>query len=193
MSKKQKQAAAPGPGPRKRRPGSIAAITGTVLLVLALIAVLTYQPSKHQTPVAPPTTTPTTQHGAYDFVKEGEVRFQTPKQDFIAAIDVELAQDDSKRQIGLMYRDKLAENQGMLFIFEGDDTRAFWMKNTVLSLDMIFVNSKDEIVTIHKNTTPYSEQSYVSSKPAQFVIEVNAGYTDRHKVSVGDRIVWSRL
>ena len=191
MSKKQKQTQTQTSPAQKRNPKSIAAIAGTVLLILALIAVLTYQPSKQPAPSTTPSTT-TSQQGAYDFVKQGEVRFQTAKQDFIAALDVELAQDDTKRQLGLMYRDKLGENQGMLFIFEGDDARAFWMKNTVLSLDMIFVNSKDEIVTIHKNTTPYSEQSYVSSKPAQFVIEVNAGYTDRHKVSVGDHIVWNR-
>jgi uncharacterized membrane protein (UPF0127 family) len=190
MSKKQKQPQTTTP--QKRNPKSYAAITGTVLLIVALIAVLTYQPPKKPAPITQPSTT-TTQQGAYDFVKQGEVRFQTAKQDFIAAIDVELAQDESKRELGLMYRDRLSENQGMLFVFDGDDTRAFWMKNTVLSLDMIFVNSKDEIVTIHKNTTPYSEQSYVSSKPARFVIEVNAGYTDRHKISVGDRIVWNRL
>lgn len=190
MSKKQKPAEPPRP--QKRNTKSIAAVTGTVVLILALIAVLTYQPSNKPAPITQPSTT-TTQTGVYEFVKQAEVRFQTGKQDFISAIDVELAQDESKRQLGLMYRDKLAENQGMLFIFEGDETRAFWMKNTVLPLDMIFVNSKDEIVTIHKNTTPYSEQSYASSKPAQFVIEVNAGYTDRHKISVGDRIVWNRF
>jgi hypothetical protein len=189
MSKKQKQAEAPRPP--KRNTKSIAAVAGTILLILALIAALTYRPSNKPAPITQPTTT--TQTGAYEFVKQGEVRFQTAKQDFISAIDVELAQDESKRQLGLMYRDKLAENQGMIFIFEGDEIRSFWMKNTVLPLDMIFVNSKDEIVTIHKNTTPYSEQSYSSSKPAQFVIEVNAGYTDRHKISVGDHIVWNRF
>lgn len=190
MSKKQK--AAEAPRPQKRNTKSIAAVAATVLLILALIAVLTYQPSNKPAPITQQPTT-TTQAGAYEFVKQGEVRFQSAKQDFISAIDVELAQDESKRQLGLMYRDKLEETQGMLFIFDGDETRAFWMKNTVLSLDMIFVNSKDEIVTIHKNTTPYSEQSYVSSKPARFVIEVNAGYADRHKISVGDRIVWNRF
>jgi uncharacterized membrane protein (UPF0127 family) len=189
MSKKQKPVEAPRP--QKRNAKSITAVAGTVLLIIALIAVLTYQPSNKPAPIIQPPTT--TQTGAYEFVKQGEVRFQTAKQDFISAIDVELAQDESKRQLGLMYRDKLAENQGMLFIFEGDEERAFWMKNTVLSLDMIFVNSKDEIVTIHKNTTPYSEQSYASTKPAQFVVEVNAGYTDRHKISIGDHIVWNRF
>jgi uncharacterized membrane protein (UPF0127 family) len=190
MSRKQKQVEAPRPP--KKNTKSIAAVAGTVVLILALIAVLTYQPSSKPTPITQPPAM-TTQTGAYEFVKQGEVRFQTAKQDFISALDVEIAQDDSKRQLGLMYRDKLAENQGMLFIFERDEERAFWMKNTVLPLDMIFANSKDEIVTIHKNTTPYSEQSYASTKPAQFVIEVNAGYADRHKISVGDRIVWNRF
>lgn len=190
MSRKQKSAEVPRP--QKRNTKSIAAVAGTVLLILALIAVLTYQPSNKPAPITQQPIT-TMQMGAYEFVKQGEVRFQTAKQEFISTIDVELAQDESKRQLGLMYRDKLADNQGMLFIFEGDEARAFWMKNTVLPLDMIFVNSKDEIVTIHKNTTPYSEQSYASSKPAQFVIEVNAGYIDRHKISVGDHIVWNRF
>ena len=190
MSKKHRQVQAPQP--QKKNPKSIAAVAGTVLLILALIAVLTYQPSNKPVPI---TQTPPTnpQPGAYEFVKQGEVRFQTAKQDFITAIDVELAQDESKRQLGLMYRDKLAENQGMLFVFEGDEDRSFWMKNTVLSLDIIFVNGKNQIVTIHKNTTPYSEQSYASTKPAQYVVEVNAGYTDKHKISVGDHITWSRF
>jgi len=190
MSKKHKQVQAPQP--QKKNPKSIVAVAGTVLLILALIAVLTYQPSNKPVPI---TQTPPTnpQPGAYEFVKQGEVRFQTAKQDFITAIDVELAQDESKRQLGLMYRDKLAENQGMLFVFEGDEDRSFWMKNTVLSLDIIFVNGKNQIVTIHKNTTPYSEQSYASTKPAQYVVEVNAGYTDKHKISVGDHIAWNRF
>lgn len=178
--------------PANRNPKTTAAVAGTILLILALIAVLTYRPSNKSMPVTNPSTT-AQQPGAYEFVKQGEVRFLTAKQDFVAAIDVELAQDDGKRQLGLMYRDKLAENQGMLFVFEDEVTRAFWMKNTVLPLDMIFVNGRNEIVTIHKNTTPYSEQSYESTKPARYVIEVNAGFTDRHKISVGDRIAWSQL
>lgn len=143
------------------------------------------------TPPQPPPTNP--QLGAYEFVKQGEVRFLTPKQDLITTTDVEVAQEDSKRQLGLMYRDRIGENQGILFVFEDDEPRSFWMKNTVLPLDMIFVNGRNEIVTIHKNTTPYSEQSYASTKPAKYVVEVNAGFSDRHKISVGDRIAWSRF
>jgi len=117
----------------------------------------------------------------------------TSKQVFITAIDVELAQSEADRQLGLMYRDKMAENQGMLFVFEDETVRSFWMKNTVLSLDMIFVNTKNEIVTIHKSTTPYSEESYTSTKPAKYVVEVNAGFTDKYKLGVGDRISWRQF
>jgi hypothetical protein len=189
MSKKQK----PAQPPRRpsKRPTSYIAVAGTIFLIIALIAILTYQPSNKPAPISQPTST-ATQAGAYDFVKQGVLQFLSPKQEFLAAIDIEIAQDDSKRQQGLMYRDKLAENQGMIFVFDGDDTRSFWMKNTVLPLDMIFVNGHNQIVTIHKNTTPYSEQSYTSTKPAQYVVEVNAGYADRHKISVGDHIAWSR-
>jgi uncharacterized membrane protein (UPF0127 family) len=190
MSKKQKPAQAPRP--EKKSPKITIAAIGTILLIFALIAVLTYQPSNKPVTIAQPSTA-TAQSGAFDFIKQGEMRFLTAKQEFISAIDVELAQDDLKRQQGLMYRDKLAENQGMVFIFEDEETRSFWMKNTVLSLDMIFVSGRNEIVTIQKNTTPYSEQSYASTKPAKYVVEVNAGYTDRHKIAVGDHIAWSRF
>jgi hypothetical protein len=78
-------------------------------------------------------------------------------------------------------------------LFDNEEVRAFWMKNTVLSLDMIFVNARSEIVTIHKYTTPYSEETYMSTKPAKYVLEVNAGYADKQKISVGDRISWSRF
>ena len=168
------------------------AIVGTVFLILVLVAVLTLRPGgtsvstyKPRTETSPPT--------AYMFKKQGELRFLTPKQDFIAGIDIELAQDESQRQLGLMYRDTLAENQGMLFLFDNEEVRAFWMKNTILSLDMIFVNARNEIVTIHKYTTPYAEETYVSTKPAKYVLEVGAGYTDKRKISVGDRISWNRF
>lgn len=188
MSKKHKQHQE---APRKKKGStSLAAIIGTALLILALIAIFTYQPSRKSVSSPP---IQTNQPSAYEFVKQGEVRFMTAKQTFITAVDVELAQDDAERQLGLMYRDKMAENQGMLFVFEDETTRSFWMKNTVLSLDMIFINAKNEIVTIQKSTTPYSEESYASTKPAKYVLELNAGFTDKYKIAVGDRISWRRF
>jgi len=190
MSKKPKPARVITTGAKGKR--NTIAIIGTVLLILALVAVLTIQPGGKPTSTYKPQTEPS-QPTAYMFKKQGELRFLTRKQDFIAGIDIELAQNESQRQLGLMYRDTLAENQGMLFIFDNEEVRAFWMKNTILSLDMIFVNTRNEIVTIHKYTTPYSEETYESTKPAKYVIEVNAGYTDKQKISVGDRISWNHF
>ena len=86
----------------------------------------------------------------------------------------------------------MKENHGMLFIFPYEAEQSFWMKNTVIALDMIFVNSKLEIVKIHHNTTPFSEQSYSSGKPAEYVVEVNAGYSNRMGIKEGDKIIWTR-
>ncbi len=129
---------------------------------------------------------------AFEFVKHGELSFNTSDGQFISKIDVEIADDDTERATGLMYRNKLAESQGMLFIFPIEDMRSFWMHHTVLSLDMIFVNSKKEIVTILKNTVPFSDEGHPSSKAAKYVVEVNAGYTDKFNLNVGDKIVWRR-
>jgi uncharacterized membrane protein (UPF0127 family) len=190
MGRKQKQAhVAPT---RKRENRGVVTIVGTLLLVFVLIAVFTMQQGGKSVSTHSPRTEPP-QPTAYMFKKQGELRFLTPKQDFLAGIDIELALDDTQRQLGLMYRDTLAENQGMLFVFDNEEVRSFWMKNTVLSLDMIFVNARNEIVTIHKHTTPYSEETYESTRPAKCVLEVNAGYIDKQKISVGDRVSWSRF
>lgn len=129
---------------------------------------------------------------AYSFTKEGELSFTDNKGDSIAQIDVEIADDDEQRSTGLMFRDKMSENQGMLFLFDSEIPQAFWMKNTILPLDIIFVNAKMEIVKIHKNAEPYSEKSLPSEKPSQFVVEVNAGYCEKFGIKEGDKIVWRR-
>ena len=126
------------------------------------------------------------------FTKNGELTFISAKNTFIATIDIEVADTPEKRTMGMMYRNSLGENQGMLFVFSQEDYQSFWMKNTAVPLDMIFVNAKNEVVTIHENTTPYSPQSYSSTKPAQFVVEVNAGFVAEHGITVGDRIRWQR-
>lgn len=124
------------------------------------------------------------------FNKQSEVYFISSDYRVLSKIDVELANTDYDRQRGLMNREKLEENQGMLFVFPYQDTLSFWMKETKISLDIIFINSEREIVTIHKNTVPFSLEQYQSSKPAQYVVEVNAGYSEKNGIRVGDRISW---
>ena len=127
----------------------------------------------------------------YSFKKEGELVFTKTDGTEISVLDIEIADNDVQLMNGLMYRTSMKENQGMLFIFPYETEQSFWMKNTVISLDMIFVNSAKEIVKIHHNTTPFSEESYSSEKPAQFVIEVNAGYTAMG-IKEGDKVIWKR-
>lgn len=128
----------------------------------------------------------------YTFQKEGELLFTDSNGDTISKIDIEIADDNLQRELGLMMRRGMAENQGMLFIFPVEMIQSFWMKNTIMPLDIIFVNSQMEIVKIHKNTTPYSEQTYPSGKPSIYVVEVIAGYTDKLGIKEGDKIVYRR-
>jgi uncharacterized protein len=124
------------------------------------------------------------------FTKNGELTFISAKNTFLVTIDIEIADTPEKRSLGMMYRNALGERQGMLFVFPKEELQSFWMKNTAVPLDMIFVSARNEIVTIHENTTPYSPQSYSSTKAAQFVVEVNAGFARKYSISVGDKIRW---
>ena len=126
----------------------------------------------------------------YTFKKEGELTFYSADNEPIIKIDIEIADNEYERQLGLMKRKSMENNQGMLFIFPDETLRSFWMRNTLISLDMIFINSQREIVTIHKNTTPLSGQSYTSTKPAVYVVEVEAGFTDKYEIHEGDKIGW---
>jgi uncharacterized membrane protein (UPF0127 family) len=126
----------------------------------------------------------------YMFQKEGELTISDSTNSIKAKIDVEIADTDYERQLGLMKRVSMEEKQGMLFIFPSDAMQSFWMRNTLISLDMIFINSNREIVTIQKNTKVLSDQSYPSTAPAKFVLEVNGGFTEKYKIVVGDVINW---
>lgn len=122
------------------------------------------------------------------FKKQGTLSFLSTAGDTISAIDIEIANTDELRTRGLMYRSSLPENGGMLFVFDEEDMQSFWMKNTYVSLDMLFVNRENKIVTIRPNTEPLKEWSYASTAPAMYVIEVNAGYCSRNNVEEGDKI-----
>ena len=132
----------------------------------------------------------TTESGNPEFRKEAELAFTTPGGALLATIDIQLADDDIERAVGLMHRDNLGTDCGMLFIFAREETRSFWMRNTHIPLDIIFVNANKEIVSIHKNTTPYVEEQYSSGLPALYVVEVNAGFTDAHNINIDDVINW---
>jgi uncharacterized membrane protein (UPF0127 family) len=109
-------------------------------------------------------------------------------------VSVEIADTPEKRGEGLMYRESLPENSGMLFIFEDEAIRTFWMKNTHLPLDMIFINSEMDIVHIEKDAQPCESdpcRTYSSQLPAKYVVEVNAGFSERKGLDIGDFVEFS--
>ena len=106
-------------------------------------------------------------------------------------VNVEIADTLIEHTKGLMYRTSLDENLGMLFIFQEEATRSFWMKNTYLSLDIIFVNSNFEIIKIAKNAQPCTKDpcdKYSSDSPIKYIVEVNGGFTEREGIEIGDKI-----
>jgi len=141
----------------------------------------TYQPSRQIDTTDP-----------YKFVKEGELAFLHQPGDTIVKIDVEIADDFAQRAQGLMFRREMDENQGMLFLFPHQELQSFWMKNTILSLDIIFVDDASRIVKIHKDAVPFDQGHYPSEVPAQYVVEVLGGFTERHGIKEGDMISWER-
>ena len=123
------------------------------------------------------------------FRKDGELRFLEGKTNrTIATLEIEIADNDAEREQGLMYRDTMAENNGMLFLMEVAEPQTFWMKNTIISLDIIYADADKRIVSISKNCKPYSLEQIPSVKPALYVVEVNAGYTAQHGIKMGDVI-----
>ena len=102
---------------------------------------------------------------------------------------VEIADTPERRARGLMERRQMAEDRGMLFDFSSPRTIHMWMKNTYLSLDMLFIDGKGRIVGIAPYTTPHSTAIISSPQPATAVLEVNAGITSKLGIVPGDRII----
>lgn len=126
------------------------------------------------------------------FKKQGEVYFQDSLKNLKKKIDVEIAETEETRHLGLMFRENMPEDQGMLFLFPAEEFQSFYMKNTIMPLDIMFVNSKKQIVKIHRRTEPFSEKSLPSMKPSMYVVEVNAGFSDKYNIKEGDHIDWRK-
>lgn len=128
--------------------------------------------------------------GHVEFFRNNPEEAEDLEQNNITAVDVALALNEEQRQLGLMNVHRLPSSKGMLFIFDEQEPLSFWMANTPLSLDIIFVNEEMQIVRIHSNTTPYSRQQYPSERPARYVVEVTAGFTARHDIQEGHYIAF---
>lgn len=169
-------------------------IAFSLLLALLLFAAF-YLYSLFRTPAPRPNPQPVSyEKREPQFRHDGNlvVYRQGADKDTLSALEIEVADDGYEITTGLMFRKHMEENRGMLFLFPNVEMRSFWMKNTHIPLDIIFISEQKTIVTIQRNTTPFSEKSIPSSAPAKYVLEVNAGMADKHGWKEGDRIDWEQ-
>jgi len=103
------------------------------------------------------------------------------------SIQAEVAATDESRQRGLMFREKMARNEGMLFVFPQIAYHAMWMRNTPLPLAVAFMDDLGKILSIHE-MQPFTEQSHQAAGPARFALEMNSGWFSANRIFVGDII-----
>jgi hypothetical protein len=118
----------------------------------------------------------------------GQATLEIVSKTGVHAFTVELATDDAERSRGLMFRKELPEGRGMLFDFERDQPVAFWMHNTYIPLDMIFIRGDGSILRIAENTEPLSDRLVPSGGPVRAVLEVIAGTARKLGIAPGDRV-----
>lgn len=119
--------------------------------------------------------------------------FISTKQGNEIRVDVEIADSPAKRALGLQYRRALREDQGMLFLFPFASVQTFWMKNTPLSLDLIFIGRDRRIVGIIHEAIPFSTATLSVSDPSQFVLEVKGGLSRRWGIDAGDPVRFEHI
>lgn len=127
-----------------------------------------------------------------EFKKEGELVIHNNVTDSIVArFDIEIADDEYQRQTGLMYRKSMQDNQAMLFIFDDVDYRSFYMKNTYIPLDIIYLDAQGKLTSVQDRAEPMNETSLPSKAPSKYVLEINAGLTEKFDLRIGDRIEYT--
>ena len=122
---------------------------------------------------------------------------QAPRSDNLATLKigaslltVELARTPDEHASGLMYRETLAEDSGMLFLFPASRKQIFWNKNTLMSLDVIWARNKKIIGISKLQTMANGFQTIASPEPVDSVLEVNLGWAERHGIKIGDALEW---
>src|SRR5690606_8786089 len=126
-----------------------------------------------------------------EFKKEGELQVLKDGE-ITQTLDIEIADTPYEWETGLMYRESMEDNQGMLFIYPNAAERSFYMKNTYISLDLIFMKNDTTVVSIKENAVPRDETSIPSNEPARFILEINGGNAADWNIEVGDKMGFSR-
>lgn len=155
--------------------------------VFLILGVLFFLSARNNTPSR------TIKEASVVFKKEASLAIFNLNGELVKEYDIELADTPYERQTGLMYRTEMNSHNGMLFIFEDSAIRSFYMKNTLISLDLIFLNESLEIISICKNTTPNDESSIPSLAPAKYVLELRSGQSELHQFTEGMKIKYTEL
>ena len=127
------------------------------------------------------------------FESEGTFLFLPTADHDTLVVNIEFAETDSEMMQGLMYRDKMDWMQGMLFVYKDVRPMSFWMKNTHLPLDLIFVSEEGVVLDFYEYATPFSEESIFSEYLSKFALEVNAGFCEENLITIGDSIKWEKF
>lgn len=117
-----------------------------------------------------------------------KVHLSAPQGD--VAVDVEIVSTQAQIERGLMYREHLPPDQGMLFLMPEDKSWSFWMSNTLIPLDMLFIASDMTVAGIVENAEPRTETLRTVNKPSRFVLEVNGGFCASHKIAAGAKVAF---
>ena len=127
--------------------------------------------------------------GQYKKFGHGKVFFSEQQ----LTINVEVATTSMQRTIGLMFREGLAENRGMLFDYKEQAVLRVWMRNTLIPLDVVFVSSEGWVVSILKGLQPCIKEPceiYDSTEKARYMLEINAGTADKNKIAIGEGVLF---
>ena len=127
------------------------------------------------------------------FKKDGVLKIYDSLGQSKAVFDIEIADTDYKRETGLMYRKKMDVKQAMFFVFETEKPRYFYMKNTYIPLDIIFISKDSIIVSIANNAKALDETTLPSGYPAQYVLEIKAGLSYQKNIQKGDKLKWKLI
>jgi uncharacterized membrane protein (UPF0127 family) len=105
--------------------------------------------------------------------------------------DIYLAVEFEQQRRGLMFVRNMPLKTGMLFVYDGDEPRSMWMKNTYISLDIVFARADGSVSSVVHNTEPLSLRSLASVEPVKYVLELNAGVARRFKIGTGSQLIWT--
>jgi len=126
------------------------------------------------------------------FTQDGKLQIIKENQEKVF-LNIEVAETEYETETGLMYRESMAQNRAMLFIFDDERPYNFYMKNTYIPLDLFFITKDKTIATIIENAKPMDETSLPSEVPVMYVLETNAGIAELWDIKEGDKVDWKLM